>query len=350
MASIWKVVLCVLLQTAAVCCLPFCPAVPSETLRNVVVAGNSVIVGSSSALYRLTPDLVKVESVMLDSPNRLLIADQTRDERFEGVVLDCGSLSCRLSPITDLSDNVWEGPVLDPGESNVLAALSLTNDGTLSVTYGTRQSSNRPTTITRGSLLNSFRSPPYTFSEYAEQREPNTSVMRKFLAVFSHENYHYFVVNVNRRAHIIRLCLTDNGNQASPLGTFASHFELELGCANSESATAATFVNSTEAFGVETVILTFQVPTSDTFHICAFNLSEINERMDQKFETCINGTGNVGFQRNGQTPCPFLLPEQIDVMVSPFYNCSIKHALDQLCTDKCYQHHSSDVNIISYRS
>ena len=79
-------------------------------------------------------------------------------------------------------------------------------------------------------------------------RSPNTSIMRKFLAVFSHENYHYFVVNVNRRTHVIRLCQVDNGNQASPFGTFASHFELELGCANSESATAATFDNSTEQF------------------------------------------------------------------------------------------------------
>ena len=283
-----------------------------------MVAGNSVIVGSSSALYRLTPNLVEVESMMLDSPNRLLVADQTGEERFETAVLACGSLSCSLSPITALSDIAWEGPVLDPGESNVLAALSLTSDGSLSVTYGTRQSPNRPTTITKGGLLNSYRSPPYIFSAYAEQREPTTSEMREFLAVFSHQNYHYFVVNVNSRVHITRLCQMDNGNQASPFGTFASHFELELRCSNSESAAAATFVDSTEPFGVETVLLTLQVPSSDTVHICAFNLSEINELMDQKFETCINGRGNVGFQRNGQSPCPILQAEQLDAMVSAF--------------------------------
>jgi len=146
-------------------------------------------------------------------------------------------------------------------------------------------------------------------------------VMREFLAVFSHENYQYFVVNVNSRVHITRLCLTDNGNQPSPFGTFASHFELELRCANSESATSATFVHSTEPFGVETVILTFQVPTSDAFHICTFNLSEINERMNQKFETCINGSGNVGLQRSGKSPCPIFRRKQTDAMVSP---CIVK--------------------------
>jgi len=78
------------------------------------------------------------------------------------------------------------------------------------------------------------------------------------------------------------------------------------------------FVKFTEVFGVETVLLAFQVIPSDTFHICAFNLSEINERMDQKFETCINGSGMSGFDRDGQVPCPTLLPEQIDSMVSPF--------------------------------
>ena len=327
MANIWKVTLCILLQVVAIYCLSFCPRTLSENLRNVVIAGNNVIVGSSSTLYRLTPDMVEVESVMLDSPNRLLVANQTSSVE---AVLACGSLSCSLSPSNDLSEIFWEGPILDPGESNVLAALSLTNEGTLSVTYGTRQSPSRPTTITRGSLLNSFQSPPYTFSEYAEQREPSTSVMREFLAVFSHENYQYFVVNVNSRVHITRLCLTDNGNQPSLFGTFASHFELELRCANSESATSATFVHSTEPFGVETVVLTFQVPTSDTFHICTFNLTEINERMDQKFETCINGTGNVGFQRNGQDPCPNFQPEQINAMVSP---CTVYVTASELHSD-----------------
>ena len=94
------------------------------------------------------------------------------------------------------------------------------------------------------------------------------------------------------------------------------HFDLELKCASSESATAAAFVNSTEPFGVETIVLAFQVTTSDTFYICAFSLSEINECMDQKFETCINGSGMSGFRRDIQVPCPSLSSQQVDSMVS----------------------------------
>jgi len=198
-----------------------------------------------------------------------------------------------------------------------LAAFSLTNSGNLSVTYGTRQSQGRPSTITRGSLFNSFRPPPHMFVQYAEQREPNTFVSREFLSVFPYEGYQYFIVSINNEVHITRLCLSDNGDQPSQLSTFASHFELELKCASSESATAATFVNSPEPFGVEMVILAFQVTTSDTFHICVFNLSEINDRMDQKFETCINGSGMSGFRRDRQVPCPTLVQEQINSMVSP---------------------------------
>ena len=314
MTRILAVALGVLLQVAAVCCMSFCPLMPSnETLRNVVVAGNNVIVGSSSTLYRLTPELVEVESILLPNgqSNRLLVADGTGDAMFGGAVLACGPRRCYLSPINSLADIVWRGVVLDndPGHSNVLAGFSLTNNGTFSVTYGTRQSQNRPSTITRGSLLNSFR-PPYTYSEYAEQSEETSSVMREFLAVFSIEDYQFFVVSVNNVAHIIRLCLSDNGDQPSPLGTFASYFELELKCAGSESATAATFVNSSEPFGVETVLLTFQASASDTFHICAFNLSEINERMNKKFETCINGSGNAGLRRGMEIPCRDLLPAQ----------------------------------------
>jgi len=286
-----------------------------------VVADNNVIMGSSSTLYRLSPDLVEVESMMLPPsslPNRLLVADTTRDGRFGRAVLACGSPHCTLSPVNRLSNTLWEGPVLDRGEINVLPAFSLTNNGTLSVTYGTRQSQTRPSTITRGTLLNSFRPEPPMFIQYTEQREPTVLDTREFLAVFSNEGYQYFVVSINSEAHITRLCLSDNGDQPSTLSTFASRFELELKCVNSELATAATFVSSAEPFGVETILLAFRVINTDTFHICAFNLSEINERMDQKFETCINGSGMSGFGRDEQVPCPTLLPEQIDSMVSPF--------------------------------
>ena len=292
-----------------------------ETLRNVVVADDSIIVGSSSSLYRLAPDLVEVEAMMLppvSAPNRLLIADTTREGTFGRAVLACGSPHCTLSPINRLRDIVWQGPILDPGELNVLAAFSLTNSGTLSVTYGTRQNQARPSTITRGTLMNSFRPPPHSFILYSEQTELTALVAREFLTVFSNGGYQYFIVSINNEAYVTRLCLSDNGDQPSPLDTFVSRFELELKCVSSESATAATFVNSTEPFGVETVLLTFQATTSDTFHICAFSLSEINERMDQKFETCTNGNGMSGFERDGEAPCPILLPDQIDSMVSPF--------------------------------
>ena len=272
-----------------------------------MVTEDNIIVGSSSALYRLTHELVEVESVILNSPNRLLVADRSRDGMFGGGVLACGTPRCTLSPVNMLSDIVWEGRILNPGRANILAAFSLVNDGTLSVTFGTRRNQNNPSTITRGSLFNAFGSPPYTFSEYAVQRETIT-VQRVFLAVFSSQGYQYFVANIDNEATITRLCLSDNRNQPSPNSSFASHFELELQCAGSEAATAATFVNSTEPFGVETVLLSFGVPNSDTVHICAFNLSEINERMDQKLEACINGSGEAGFTRDEEIPCSTLLP------------------------------------------
>ena len=277
-----------------------------------MVAGNNVIVGSSSALYRLSPDLVEVESVisMQGSPNRLLVAEGV-------IVLACGTTVCNFSLINNLSDIFWQGTVLDLGMSDVLAALSLTSNGNLLLTYATTQSQHRPSTITRGILLSSSDSQPYIFFHYAEQREPSVQVIKEFLTVFSNEGYQYFIVSINNEVVITRLCLSDSVNWQSPLGTFTSHFELELGCANFEFATAATFVKSTEPFGVETVLLAFQVIPSNTFHICAFNLSEINERMDQKFETCINGTGTSGFERDREVPCPTLAPEQIDSMVSP---------------------------------
>ena len=304
-----KIPVCLLLHVAAVSCLSFCPQNSVETLRNVVVTNDTVIVGSTSVMYRLTINLVEVESVRIGSPNRLLVADKSRDGMFGGGVLACGSSRCTLSPINMLSTIVWRASdILNAGETNVLAAFSLVNDRTLSVTFGTQQEQNHPSNITRGSLLNAFGSPPYTFSEYAVQREPS-AVQREFLAVFSSQGYQYFVASIDNKATITRLCLSDNGNQPSPNSSFASHFELELQCAGSEAATAATFADSTGPFGEETVLLLFDAPTptSTTVHICAFDLSEINELMDQKLEMCINGSGEAGFTRDEEIPCSTLL-------------------------------------------
>ena len=90
-----------------------------------MVIEDTVIVGSTSALYRLSHDLMEVESVMLISPSRLLVADRSRDGMFGGGVLACGTPRCTLSPVNMLSDTVWEGRILNPGETNVLAAFSL---------------------------------------------------------------------------------------------------------------------------------------------------------------------------------------------------------------------------------
>ena len=115
---------------------------------------------------------------MLGSPYmyRLLVAERTSDGMFGGTVLACGTTHCNLSLSNSLSEIFWQGPVLESGMSDVLAVLFLTNSGNFSVTYGTKQSQRRPSTITRGSLLNSFDAPPYTFMQYAEQREPNVLV------------------------------------------------------------------------------------------------------------------------------------------------------------------------------
>ena len=133
-----KLLLCTLLHVAVVSCLSFCPQNSVETLRNVVVTNDTVIVGSTSALYRLTADLVEVESVMINSSNRLLVADRSRDGMFSGGVLACASPRCTLSLVNNLSHTVWRGSILNLSETNVLAAFSLVNDGTLSVTFGTR--------------------------------------------------------------------------------------------------------------------------------------------------------------------------------------------------------------------
>ena len=74
------------------------------------------------------------------------------------------------------------------------------------MTFGTRRNQNNPSTITRGSLLNAFGSPPYTFSEYAVQSEPRT-VQSEFLAV--RDRYQYFVARIDNKTTITMQTLSE---------------------------------------------------------------------------------------------------------------------------------------------
>ncbi len=312
----------------------FTPSYPDEELRNIIVTHSSIVVGSSRALYRLEPDLVEVQKRIIGTPNRLLVTDL--NGTFLGKVLECGTLECNLAPISNLSEITWHvnSGLVSNDTYNVVGIFALGPNGTSALTIGERDYVPLsmiavPSTITKGELVNfDHIIGPQRFGQYAYQSESKRREKR-FLTSFIYENFTYFLATVEVatseiQIRLFRFCKEDEGKVTGPdAPRFTSHYEIQLQCLlqdnmRDQELYSAIFLKSTEAFGAPTLLLAVAATTSGpdiNDYVCAYSLDEINERIQTKYETCLDGgvaeDDQVGFKRDGsQNPCPVLTPIQ----------------------------------------
>ena len=327
----------------------FCPnSNANENLRNMVVMGSHVIVGSTNALYRLNPSLSEVqETRLLSQPNRMLLADP--GGTYSDSVLECGTVDCSLSRITNLADIRWQvsSGVVRSANEEVVGIFAEGPNGTSSLHVGERAISDleaQASSISKGDLVNVDLT-DNQFNPYAYQYETIDVRPREFLTAFKFQNFVYFVVRLDgvsgSEVRLVRFCQGDRGgiepgSEDRPL--FASHYEAVLDCSsgsrngngNGGSMTAghsATFIDSQEPFGTESVVVSFASlsgmdASATQYSACAYNLTMINELMQRKYNTCIaggEGSDNlVGFARDEvQMPltCPTFTQEVITISV-----------------------------------
>ena len=328
----------------------FCPnSNINENLRNMVVTGSHVIVGSTNALYRLDPSLSEIqETRTLSTPNRVLVADP--GGTYSDSVLECGTVECSLSRITDLADVRWQvsSGVVRSASEEVVGIFAEGPNGTSSLHVGERAISDpvaRRSSISKGDLVN-VDSSDNRFNPYAHQDESSDLRAREFLTSFKFQNFVYFVVRldiaVGSEVRLVRFCQGDRGgiqpgSEERPL--FASHYEAVLECSSGggngngnggsmPAGHSATFIDSQEPFGTESVVvssasLTGMGGSATQYSACAYNLTMINELMQRKYNTCIAGGDGednlVGFKRDeDDTPslCPTFTQEVINISVS----------------------------------
>ena len=318
----------------------FCPISINENLRNIVLMDSHVVVGSTSALYRLNPSLSERQQTRtLSSPNRMLVGDP--NGTYSDSVLECGNSGCSLRRISDLADVRWEvsSGVLRSATDEVVGIFAAGPNGTSSLHIGERAipTPTRRSIMSKGDLVNVDSSSGDQFDPYAYQDEGIDTRQREFLTSFRFQNFVYFVFRIDHmftsgsEIRLVRFCQEDRGG--FDLGDterprFASRYEAVLDCQSSDGngilmATAgysATFINSPEPFGTETVLVSFgnfigMGGSATQYTSCAFNLTLINDLMQRKYDTCIAGgvTGDnmVGFIRDGQQVCPTLTAQQL---------------------------------------
>ena len=126
-----------------------------ETLRNMVFSDSGLVLGSSHALRRLSPDLQVQQSTSLpaDQPNRLLAGDP--GGTYSGSVMACHRTDCELLDMGDLSHQRWRASnVLLDGSYNAHGLFVIGPSGSSVFTAALRNEGFTKSRILRGDLVN----------------------------------------------------------------------------------------------------------------------------------------------------------------------------------------------------
>ena len=281
-----------------------------EVLRNMIVVGPYVVVGSSTAVYALNSSLAQVGAVSLSTPNLLLVANDLSNQ-----VLFCGNANCNLSPVGALTNSSWShswsslAPVINTAATdNVAGALATDSQGNTVLVYGEREirSSSALSKVELGRIVQD------TYNYIGLQTEINSQSLRVFLTSFNYNNFVYFVFQLNSsssttyQTRLARVCGNDTGNNINgEMFQRLSYYEVELRCQGSPAAsmaTAALFVPSSSAFNNDpTIIVSLLISGNNYF--CTYSLTTINNAMNQKYSQCVNGVGVAGLARTDTTLC-----------------------------------------------
>ena len=314
------VICCLALHTACQTDAAFCPLSPGEAFRNIILGDSYVLIGSSNSLYRLNPSSLSLEDRrQLGSVNRLLVTDP--GGTYNGSVLECEEQVCALTPINNLTDIRWQvsDGLVRRGTENVIGIFAPGANGTSSLSFGEQQILTLGSSIRKGNLIYVDTPGSFFFDRFATQDENNRFTPREFLAVFTNQNFIYFIVRIGinqvDEMRVVRFCKDDPGTREQFAPQFVSRFELVGECSGSSSSTtniptAASYVGANSAFGTATLLVTFMGDGETIQRMCTYNISTINNLMTQKFSDCLDGIGVSGFARDGvPMQCPRNVPD-----------------------------------------
>ena len=274
----------------------------NDTLRNMLILSDgTILVGSTSRIYKLGSSLAEEMSIAISERNRLLL--QINDTGLSADILSCQENGCFLLDSQDLSNTTVVSPtptsVLFPGTDDIPGVfvgnrqLFVARDNFQSIVSSLSKLSY--TEVSSGTSL--------PLSIDGKQRETLQFISRLFLTSFQYHGFVYYVFVVTHHGmdlQVARICTNDTGASDSNIRVLTTYTEAELQCSQivNINDVAATFVE----YNGEPLIL-----VSVNNVICSFNVSYIDERMDNKLDNCKNANGLLNLVRDSQgsrTACP----------------------------------------------
>ena len=295
-----------------------------DSLRNMLLVGDGVLVGSSTNVYRLNSSTLEIlNSINVTGLNRLLIS--VKDTGLGGDVLSCQKEECILLDSTSLAMTSVsilnsKASVLIPGDQDLTGVA--TSDTSLFIARENFVGdSNNRIASSISKLTYTPNTEELELSLVGSQVENFLFTERRFLTAFKTDDYVYYMydlVDATNNLRISRTCVTDSGSGGS-LG-LATFTEATLQCSgvSSETVSSATTVT----IDGHLMVLINLFTENDKNEICSFNVSIINEVMDNQLEMCKNGNGMLDLKRtDSSNNCPSGLTEP-QKLVSYVYNCN----------------------------
>ena len=277
----------------------------NETLSTcLVLSDGSLLIGTTSNIIKLNPDSLTVNSSLPlnTTTNQLLLL--LNDTGLCQNVLSCQKQECFLFNPNDLTTvNVS----ISPSHSSFL--FPTTPDMPGLYTEGRNFFVGKDAASVASSISKLRYSSSGSQLEIVlvgSQQERDINLARKFLTNFQHNGFVYYVFvlpGFDSKLQVARICSNDTGYEEDNMVVLTTYTEAELQCnemMTPDSITAATFVQ----YNGESMIMV-SMRSDSTNIICAFNVSEINTRMDDKLSSCKNGQGTLSLKRNsGSDACP----------------------------------------------
>ncbi|XP_019852453.1 PREDICTED: uncharacterized protein LOC109582239 [Amphimedon queenslandica] len=290
----------------------------NDTLSTcLVLSDGSLLIGTASHIIKLNSDSLTVNSSLPlnTTTNQLLLL--LNDTGLSQYVLSCQEQECFLLNPNDLTSTVSVSTSPTPSTFLFPTTPDMPGLHTEGRNFFVGKDAASPTTSSISKLQYSSSGSQLQIVLVGSQQERAINLARNFLANFQQNEFTYYVFvlsSFDYKLQIARLCSSDTGIEEDNVLALTTYTEAELQCnemMNPDSITAATFVQ----YSGESMIMV-SMRSGSTNIICAFNVSEINRRMDDKLFSCKNGQGTLSLKRNsGSVACPYNLePAQKDAI------------------------------------
>ena len=274
-----------------------------QSLRNLLVLNNdAVLVGSNTHLYKLGSTLNEEIFLQLSEVNRLLL--QINNTNLPENILSCQESSCLLVGSQTLSNSSVTSPslmsVLFPGQEDLSAIFTGNLEFFVARKTISRQTSSSITKFSYSTVSN------LQLNIVGEQREADifNYVDRDFLTNFHYNSFVYYVFILHGTSiRVARVCISDPGIVDSGERILTTYTEAELECSgiSNSAMSVATFL---EYNGDPIILISGPGSGIGSNIICSFNVTLIDEVMDEKLDRCKNGIGQRNLNRNIRSPCP----------------------------------------------